>query len=346
MVSAHETSTSILAVYHLLRPLRPEELVGLHRNTLYRLFVVNSLRAAVERLELVLGPVASIKVVCVPGHAGVRGNKAAHRLTSVFSSLPSAGQPLQRPSGPPPPHPPFPGSDRTEARWHARLRDFKDKLTQHGVMKHVACLGLFKMSHVWMLTLKTPETKQRMVNISRLKPEYGHRPAFPAVAVTSKGQVKTCATIFTTSPEQAEETAIALALTATPCPKLAHSTVRGYTVLAGWTQSRDHGAHSACDRLVAFYDITSLYRLSRRLYPPGTQAPGRECYVAPAADTLLPQPSCPLPYLPISLRSHLHFLRERWDAALRSSDPTTQLQVVRRAAEVAEAHGLPVTRCG
>ncbi|KAG0416062.1 hypothetical protein HPB47_006773 [Ixodes persulcatus] len=78
-----------------------------------------------------------------------------------------------------------------------------------------------------------------------------------AVAVTSTGQVKTCATVFTASPEQAEEAAIACALTATPCPKvivsdskaailnfakahaglcgneLAHSTARGYTVWAG-----------------------------------------------------------------------------------------------------------------
>ncbi|KAG0410698.1 hypothetical protein HPB47_012182 [Ixodes persulcatus] len=37
---------------------------------------------------------------------------------------------------------------------------------------------------------------------------------------------------------------------------------------------------------------------------------------------------------------------EWWEAALRSSDPTTQFQVVRRASEVAEAHGFPATRCG
>ncbi|KAG0430807.1 hypothetical protein HPB47_022372 [Ixodes persulcatus] len=48
------------------------------------------------------------------------------------------------------------------------------------------------------------------------------------------------------------------------------------------------------------------------------------------------------PYLPSSgtgpfPRREYH---ERWEAALRSSDPATQLKVVRRAAEVAEAHGL------
>ncbi|KAG0439086.1 hypothetical protein HPB47_016759 [Ixodes persulcatus] len=102
-----------------------------------------------------------------------------------------------------------------------------------------------------------------------------------SVAVTYTGQVKTCATIFTSSPDQAEEAAIALALTATPCPKvivsdskaailnfakalaglcgneLAHFTARGYTIRAGWTQFRDHGACSARDRLVTSYDITS-----------------------------------------------------------------------------------------
>ncbi|KAG0410170.1 hypothetical protein HPB47_012708 [Ixodes persulcatus] len=97
---------------------------------------------------------------------------------------------------------------------------------------------------------------------------------FSAVAFTSTGQVKTCATNITTSPEQAEKAAIARALIATPCPKvivsdskssilnfakahaglcgneLAHSTARGYTVRVGWTQLRDHGARSACYRLV------------------------------------------------------------------------------------------------
>ncbi|KAG0443604.1 hypothetical protein HPB47_014727 [Ixodes persulcatus] len=157
--------------------------------------------------------------------------------------------------------------------------------------------------------------------------EYGHRPAFAAVATTSTGQVKTCATVFTAFPEQAEEAAIALALTATPCPKLAHSTARGYTVRAGWTQSLDREARSARERLVGFYDITSHYRLSRRLYPPATQALSREESV-------------------MWRQLQTHSFPERWDAALRSSDPTTQLQVVRRAAEVAEAHGLPATRCG
>ncbi|KAG0423678.1 hypothetical protein HPB47_000555 [Ixodes persulcatus] len=254
--------------------------------------------------------------------------------------------------------------------------------------------------------------------------EYGHRPAFAAVATTSTGQVKTCATVFTAFPEQAEEAAIALALTATPCPKvivsdskaailnfakgyisapaqtilrakppnsfesnvsliwtpahaglcgneLAHSTARGYTVRAGWTQSLDREARSARERLVGFYDITSHYRLSRRLYPPATQALSREESVMwrqlqthsfPSPLVLshiypsLYNPTC----IFCSARATLsHILwecpsfhlspfpsEERWDAALRSSDPTTQLQVVRRAAEVAEAHGLPATRCG
>ncbi|KAG0445105.1 hypothetical protein HPB47_022653 [Ixodes persulcatus] len=252
--------------------------------------------------------------------------------------------------------------------------------------------------------------------------EYGYQPAFAAVVTTSTGQVKTCATVFTASPEQAEEAAIALALTATPCPKvivsdskaailnfakgyisapakiilrakplnsfesnvsliwtpahaglcgneLAHSTARGYTVRAGWTQSLDRGARSARERLVGFYDITSHYRLSRRLYPPATQALSREESVMwrqlqthsfPGPLVLshiypsLYNPTC----IFCSARATLsHILwecpsfhlspfpsEERWDAALRSSDPTTQLQVVRRAAEVAEAHGLPATR--
>ncbi|KAG0424845.1 hypothetical protein HPB47_027946 [Ixodes persulcatus] len=136
--------------------------------------------------------------------------------------------------------------------------------------------------------------------------EYGHRPAFEAVAVTSTGQVKTCATIFTTSPEQAEEATIALAVTATPCPKgipnldaSARGTLRKRVGpfhsprihRPGGMDSRDCGARSARERLVGFYDITSHYRLSRRLYPPTTQALSREESVAPAADTLLPQPS-------------------------------------------------------
>ncbi|KAG0427528.1 hypothetical protein HPB47_025429 [Ixodes persulcatus] len=231
--------------------------------------------------------------------------------------------------------------------------------------------------------------------------EYGHRPAFAAVATTSTGQVKTCATVFTAFPEQAEEAAIALALTATPCPKvivsdskaailnfakgyisapaqtilrakppnsfesnvsliwtpahaglcgneLAHSTARGYTVRAGWTQSLDREARSARERLVGFYDITSHYRLSRRLYPPATQALSREESVMwrqlqthsfPSPLVLshiypsLYNPTC----IFCSARATLsHILwecpsfhlspfpsEERWDAALRSSDPTT-----------------------
>ncbi|KAG0419353.1 hypothetical protein HPB47_004188, partial [Ixodes persulcatus] len=145
--------------------------------------------------------------------------------------------------------------------------------------------------------------------------EYGHRPAFAAVAITSTGQVKTCATVFTASPEQVEEAAIALALTATPCPKvivsdskaailnfakgyisapaqiilrakplnsfesnvsliwtpahaglcgneLAHSTARGYTVRAGWTQSRDRGARSARERLRQSYSLPYIMGVS------------------------------------------------------------------------------------
>ncbi|KAG0443872.1 hypothetical protein HPB47_014433 [Ixodes persulcatus] len=160
--------------------------------------------------------------------------------------------------------------------------------------------------------------------------EYGHRPAFAAVATTSTGQVKTCATVFTAFPEQAEEAAIALALTATPCPKHTRDSAE-----TSWPIPQPEDTPSGRDgptreRLVGFYDITSHYRLSRRLYPPATQALSREESVMWRQ---LQTHSFPSPL-------------ERWDAALRSSDPTTQLQVVRRAAEVAEAHGLPATRCG
>ncbi|KAG0419595.1 hypothetical protein HPB47_003996 [Ixodes persulcatus] len=210
------------------------------------------------------------------------------------------------------------------------------KLGVHTVCNIAAKAGLAcSPTKSALLSYHLPQTDPTLspnirVCVNEEPAEYGLRPAFAAVAVTSTGQVKTCATVFTASPEQAEEAAIALALTATPCPKLAHSTARGYTVRAGWTQSRDRGARSARERLVGFYDITSHYRLSRRLYPPATQALSREESVMWRQ---LQTHSFPSPL-------------ERWDAALRSSDPTIQLQVVRRAAEVAEAHGLPATRCG
>ncbi|KAG0425426.1 hypothetical protein HPB47_027404 [Ixodes persulcatus] len=48
------------------------------------------------------------------------------------------------------------------------------------------------------------------------------------------------------------------------------------------------------------------------------------------------------PHLPSSGTSPFPRIEyhERWEAALRSSDPATRLKVVRPAAEVAEAHGL------
>ncbi|KAG0420945.1 hypothetical protein HPB47_003165 [Ixodes persulcatus] len=83
---------------------------------------VSSIRAAVAGLELILWRTVKIRVVWVPGHAGIQGNEAAHRLARASLSYPSAGQPLIRLLGDstsgsdtntdtsPPPYP------RTEAR--------------------------------------------------------------------------------------------------------------------------------------------------------------------------------------------------------------------------------------
>lgn len=159
--------------------------------------------------------------------------------------------------------------------------------------------------------------------------EYRHRPAFAIAAVTSEGQITAGATIFTTSPEQAEEAAIALALATTPRPRtiisdskaailnyakgyvstpaqailrtlkaqplesavslvwtpahsglcgneLAHSTARGFTTRAEGAQLRTAEIRSARDSLVTFHDITSHFRLTRRIYPPAAPVLSRE----------------------------------------------------------------------
>ncbi|KAG0425663.1 hypothetical protein HPB47_027177 [Ixodes persulcatus] len=89
---------------------------------------VCSIREAVAGLELVLGSAAHIRAVWVPGHAGIEGNEAAHRLARAFLSLPSAGQPLLRPLDAPSgsdasigPSPPQHPRNETKRRLSTRL---------------------------------------------------------------------------------------------------------------------------------------------------------------------------------------------------------------------------------
>ncbi|KAG0424853.1 hypothetical protein HPB47_027941 [Ixodes persulcatus] len=241
--------------------------------------------------------------------------------------------------------------------------------------------------------------------------------------MTSEGQITAGATIFTTSPEQAEEAAIALALTTTPRPRTIISDskttilnyAKGYVstpaqailrtlkaqplqparnrvpvTLTRVSLSRDHsceeeqekeGHHSDTPTMLMvtlYADFSREKRCSnqREMAPPlslgcragplhcprthhpggGDTAPDRRDPFGPRqfSDFSRHYVSLPFnpPYLPSSgtcllPRREYHvatatntLLPERWEAALRSSDPATQLKVVRRAAEVAEAHGL------
>ncbi|KAK8772202.1 hypothetical protein V5799_024555 [Amblyomma americanum] len=43
------------------------------------------------------------------------------------------------------------------------MQDFRQPLDTAGALPFVACIGPFQMSYVWMLKLKTPEAKERLL---------------------------------------------------------------------------------------------------------------------------------------------------------------------------------------
>ncbi|KAG0440526.1 hypothetical protein HPB47_016262 [Ixodes persulcatus] len=191
-----------------------------------------------------------------------------------------------------------------------------------------------------------------------------------AILNYAKGYVSTPAqAILRTLKAQPLESAVSLVWTPAHSGlcgnELAHSTARGFTTRAEGAQLRTAEIRSARDSLVTFHDITSHFRLTRRIYPPAAPVLSREesimwrqlqthsfpcplilSHIYPPLYT----PNCSFceqratlshilwecPFFPPSPFSS----EERWEAALRSSDPATQLKVVRRAAKVAEAHGL------
>ncbi|KAM7304387.1 hypothetical protein ISCGN_014287 [Ixodes scapularis] len=50
-----------------------------------------------------------------------------------------------------------------------RLEDFRDPLKQVGVLSDVAGLGAYQMSHVWLLKLRTPEAKAKLLQARSLQ---------------------------------------------------------------------------------------------------------------------------------------------------------------------------------
>ncbi|CAN7948045.1 unnamed protein product [Ixodes hexagonus] len=50
-----------------------------------------------------------------------------------------------------------------------RIEDFREPLNKVGVLPGVAGLGAFQMSHVWLLNLRTPEAKARLLEAGNLE---------------------------------------------------------------------------------------------------------------------------------------------------------------------------------
>lgn len=141
----------------------------------------------------------------------------------------------------------------------------------------------------------------------------------------------------------------------------AHDAARGFTIRAGASLVPYHGARSARDRLIAYHDILTHYRLARRKYPPAhpqlsneqartwrlLQVQSFPCravlhHIHPS---LYPSPHCPacgqratLPHSMWACPSNpfpLITRDEQWEGALGSSDPGVQIALVERAAIVA-----------
>ncbi|KAH7949361.1 hypothetical protein HPB49_008151 [Dermacentor silvarum] len=169
----------------------------------------------------------------------------------------------------------------------------------------------------------------------------------------------------------AHKAGIAFSLTATPSEHpgnmAAHTQARA---LVNWAESDPPSSRSARDRLLSYHDLTLLYRNSRLIYPPphkyfprSDQALWRRlqtatvttpsllsiithgetsphCHLCPStrADfehVFLNCPNKPKP----PWRGSEH--QERWEAALRSSQPELQLRKLGWARGVAEAQMCP-----
>ncbi|CAN7977237.1 unnamed protein product [Ixodes persulcatus] len=50
-----------------------------------------------------------------------------------------------------------------------RIEDFREPLNKAGVLPGVAGLGAFQMSHVWLLKLRTPEDKAKLLEAGHLE---------------------------------------------------------------------------------------------------------------------------------------------------------------------------------
>ncbi|XP_077545189.1 uncharacterized protein LOC144158274 [Haemaphysalis longicornis] len=140
----------------------------------------------------------------------------------------------------------------------------------------------------------------------------------------------------------------------------AHRAARELTFRAGPSLEPFHGALSARDRLLSFHEITSHYRLSRRLLPPAHPALSHteerlwrlvQTYTLPCLSRLhrlypglYPSPHCPACGV-VQTMDHLLWQcphnpfppyrdGEHWARALGSSDSAVQDAIVARAAKV------------